>query len=199
MNQQIKTSTGVIIILIIAVTVGVFTWKTMKIEKAIAPVEDQLASKNQVGNQQSQPKACTQEAKQCPDGSYVSRTGPNCEFADCLLGKPTSAEGQSTDNDKNIMTIDQLIASKLPKGTQVIVRGKPDSCKLVDGSLDYEGSGSGCYLNGEKATLNLENFDMLDYKDQPEIIVQGKIDYCGGKKIPIYICGLNDVVLYQNN
>lgn len=24
--------------------------------------------------------ACTQEAKQCPDGSYVGRTGPNCEF-----------------------------------------------------------------------------------------------------------------------
>ena len=27
--------------------------------------------------------ACTQEAKQCPDGSYVSRTGPNCEFTAC--------------------------------------------------------------------------------------------------------------------
>ncbi len=26
---------------------------------------------------------CTQDAKQCPDGSYVSRTGPNCEFAAC--------------------------------------------------------------------------------------------------------------------
>jgi hypothetical protein len=29
------------------------------------------------------PPACTEEAKQCPDGSYVSRTGPNCEFAPC--------------------------------------------------------------------------------------------------------------------
>lgn len=28
-------------------------------------------------------QACTQEAKQCPDGSYVSRTGPNCEFSAC--------------------------------------------------------------------------------------------------------------------
>lgn len=26
---------------------------------------------------------CTQEAKLCPDGSYVGRTGPNCEFAKC--------------------------------------------------------------------------------------------------------------------
>jgi plastocyanin len=27
--------------------------------------------------------ACTLEAKLCPDGSYVGRTGPNCEFAAC--------------------------------------------------------------------------------------------------------------------
>ncbi len=29
------------------------------------------------------PVACTQEAKLCPDGSYVGRTGTNCEFAAC--------------------------------------------------------------------------------------------------------------------
>ncbi|MCR4325261.1 MAG: hypothetical protein NUV59_00425 [Patescibacteria group bacterium] len=28
-------------------------------------------------------RACTMEAKQCPDGSYVGRTRPNCEFAVC--------------------------------------------------------------------------------------------------------------------
>ncbi len=27
--------------------------------------------------------ACTMEAKLCPDGSYVGRTGPNCEFTAC--------------------------------------------------------------------------------------------------------------------
>ncbi len=26
---------------------------------------------------------CTMDAKLCPDGSYVSRHGPNCEFASC--------------------------------------------------------------------------------------------------------------------
>lgn len=26
---------------------------------------------------------CTMDAKQCPDGSFVSRTGPKCEFAPC--------------------------------------------------------------------------------------------------------------------
>jgi hypothetical protein len=29
------------------------------------------------------PVACTMEAKICPDGSYVGRTGPKCEFALC--------------------------------------------------------------------------------------------------------------------
>lgn len=27
--------------------------------------------------------ACTQEAKTCPDGSYVAKTGPKCEFTKC--------------------------------------------------------------------------------------------------------------------
>ncbi len=31
----------------------------------------------------SRPVYCTQEAKLCPDGSYVGRTWPNCEFAPC--------------------------------------------------------------------------------------------------------------------
>ena len=26
---------------------------------------------------------CTMDAKMCPDGSYVGRTGPNCEFSPC--------------------------------------------------------------------------------------------------------------------
>jgi len=30
--------------------------------------------------------ACTQEARLCPDGSYVGRTGPKCEFAACPGG-----------------------------------------------------------------------------------------------------------------
>ncbi len=31
----------------------------------------------------TQPVACTMDAKVCPDGSAVGRTGPNCEFAPC--------------------------------------------------------------------------------------------------------------------
>jgi len=37
-----------------------------------------------MGSNIPNPPACTQEAKICPDGSSVSRTGPNCEFESCL-------------------------------------------------------------------------------------------------------------------
>lgn len=30
-----------------------------------------------------EPVACTMDAKICPDGSAVGRTGPRCEFAPC--------------------------------------------------------------------------------------------------------------------
>lgn len=41
-------------------------------------INDNLNNTNQV--------ACTQEAKLCPDGTAVGRTGPNCEFAPCPGG-----------------------------------------------------------------------------------------------------------------
>lgn len=31
----------------------------------------------------NEPVVCTDDAKLCPDGSYVGRTGPNCEFTAC--------------------------------------------------------------------------------------------------------------------
>ena len=33
--------------------------------------------------------ACTMEAKLCPDGSSVGRTGPKCEFSKCPIATPT--------------------------------------------------------------------------------------------------------------
>lgn len=41
---------------------------------------------------------CTLDAKLCPDGSYVGRTGPNCEFAEC----PTSSAATSGTQTGNL-------------------------------------------------------------------------------------------------
>lgn len=40
-------------------------------------------STNSPINQNNNATACAQDAKLCPDGSYVGRTGPNCAFAPC--------------------------------------------------------------------------------------------------------------------
>ncbi len=40
--------------------------------------------------------ACTLEAKLCPDGSYVGRVGPNCEFAACPAATATSTATSRT-------------------------------------------------------------------------------------------------------
>jgi len=42
------------------------------------------------------PQACTMEAKLCPDGSAVGRTGPNCEFAPCPQANATIAPANYT-------------------------------------------------------------------------------------------------------
>ena len=47
------------------------------------------------------PKACTLEAKVCPDGSSVSRTGPNCEFTPCLTSVDPSANWKIYSNKTN--------------------------------------------------------------------------------------------------
>lgn len=73
MNQRIRHAQGFIPIIIaigiviIAATTGFIAWR-----KQSSPDTGQ--------------KVCTQEAKLCPDGSYVGRTGPHCEFASCPPG-----------------------------------------------------------------------------------------------------------------
>lgn len=47
----------------------------------------------------SKPVYCTQDAKLCPDGSYVGRTWPNCEFAACP-GNIILPQGYSLDSYK---------------------------------------------------------------------------------------------------
>lgn len=43
---------------------------------------------------------CTRDAKVCPDGSAVGRTGPACEFAPCPGGEaPGSGDGHETPPD----------------------------------------------------------------------------------------------------
>jgi hypothetical protein len=72
-KTNIKINFIVAIILIIAATAAFYTWKIMEARNV----------KLDLSVAKQPPRICTQEAKQCSDGFYVSRTGPDCEFAAC--------------------------------------------------------------------------------------------------------------------
>ena len=60
-------------------------------------------------SKKSNKQTCTQEAKICPDGSTVSRTGPKCEFAACSA------------------TIDNLVLDKITPGLANWLKTAKDS------------------------------------------------------------------------
>ena len=46
---------------------------------------------------EAEPVVCTMDAKLCPDGSYVSRIPPNCEFQECpATSTPVFEDGTIT-------------------------------------------------------------------------------------------------------
>lgn len=58
----------------------------------IAYVLATAAAKHTGAPQKPEQVACTMDAKLCPDGSYVGRQGPNCEFAACPGTASTSVQ-----------------------------------------------------------------------------------------------------------
>lgn len=81
-----------------------------------------------------QPVACTMDAKQCSDGTYVGRTGPNCEFV-------CPEEASTT------VLINSISPTSGPIGTLVTVLGKNLSGFEGDKNLWIENS------NGQKGII----------------------------------------------
>ncbi len=114
--------------------------------------------------------ACTMEAKMCPDGSYVGRSGPICEFAQCPdvvipSGWKTSTNTNagisfaypetlgtkyiSTQNWPPQITIGNAPFSCTPAGSVNAVAGKTEK-KIVDGhtycvTTETEGAAGSTY------------------------------------------------------
>lgn len=72
-----RYSISLFVIILIAVIGGVVYANKDRSEDAVEENQD-----NEV--------ACTMDARECPDGSFVGRIPPNCEFATCPRTSPTS-------------------------------------------------------------------------------------------------------------
>lgn len=80
-------------------------------------------------------KACTLEAKICPDGSSVGRTGPNCEFAPCPKADySTITKGES--NFKTYINSKMGYSLSYPNNWVFVelITGGGATFKLVDGT-----------------------------------------------------------------
>lgn len=74
-------------------------------------------------------RACTMEAKLCPDGSYVGRSGPNCEFAACPEEKSPITEQLY----KDLIRVTSPLTGELV-GSPLVVSG------IAKGSWYFEAS-----------------------------------------------------------
>jgi hypothetical protein len=84
-----------------------------------------------------QQKSCTYEAKICPDGSSVGRSGPNCEFAPC----PTVSQ---LERDK--IGCSEVRGLKCPEGYICDTRQFPDAsgiCVKLKDNKEYQCPESG--------------------------------------------------------
>ncbi len=95
-------------------------------------------------NADTLPVICTADAMQCPDGSYVGRSGPSCQFRACpgIISKSTKIEISTIDSKD--WTIGQPVkitwkGENVPNGAKVGIEiGKEGSTKkeIVSG-IDY--------------------------------------------------------------
>lgn len=73
----------VILSFLIAFLVGGFVLGQNQSKKDASQTPTVTKAPTPTSNNNQGGKVCTQEVKQCPDGSWVGRTGPNCEFTPC--------------------------------------------------------------------------------------------------------------------
>jgi hypothetical protein len=80
MNSLIGTTLAIIMTLLIllgaALAVSYFIGNDYGAARVVTPVAEPTTAPEEG-------VFCTQDAQECPDGSYVGRVGPNCEFAPC--------------------------------------------------------------------------------------------------------------------
>lgn len=96
MNKKIANKIAFGIILLVTVSLGVVIYLEGRVkynEINNIPQGDTLSIPDEKDGELA---ACTMESKMCPDGSYVSRTGSNCNFAECPeeTKKKSCAEGE---------------------------------------------------------------------------------------------------------
>ena len=105
---------------------------------------------------------CTEEAKQCPDGSYVGRSGPRCEFSACPTLHINSSWKENVDNPEiSFFYPKKLVTTKYVHDVdwppQVVVSQKPFSCVSSGGGTSGVGQTEVRVLNNRSYCITVKN------------------------------------------
>jgi hypothetical protein len=127
--------------------------------------------------------ACTQEAKQCPDGSYVGRTGPNCEFAACptVMASSTASTTLDTSNWQRFIDSQYGLTAKYPAnwylngsiatgGTADVFDSFPAS-QAAHGSWIFEGSGEITIYRSSSSLQQVMNSELSGESATSSVII----------------------------
>lgn len=103
----------------------------------------------------TEPVFCTADAKMCPDGSYVGRTGPRCEFAAC--------PGASNESLKTYTDAETGATFEYPETlstTYISTTDWPPLLQIVDGTYECREAGREIDRAGktEKKVINGRNY-----------------------------------------
>ena len=104
---------------------------------------------------------CTQEAKLCPDGSYVSRTGPNCEFATCpelnYSGWKTFTDASTGISFQYPVTLSTQYIHTVDWPPQIAVINQPFVCNEGGSEIATAGITSKQVINGKNYCVTKES------------------------------------------
>ncbi|USN53526.1 MAG: hypothetical protein H6760_05250 [Candidatus Nomurabacteria bacterium] len=87
--------------------------------------------------------ACTEEVKLCPDGSYVGRTGPDCEFAECSAANTNINSSDDSSEDEYLQITEWGVELPITEGveyTYVADSGRASFSTIGLEDHDYCGS-----------------------------------------------------------
>jgi hypothetical protein len=86
MNDSISQRTIVAVLMLVLIVSAIYFFSTkvgnsLETQDSSPPAETETEVSPKPG--EGEQVFCTLDAKQCPDGSYVGRVPPNCEFEAC--------------------------------------------------------------------------------------------------------------------
>ena len=115
---MIKSMYVCIAVAVIAGVLGAFLLKQQPTQSGDTPVPEGVM--------------CTMDARQCPDGSYVGRSGPKCEFVCPESATSTAPVGYSNEVVVTLPTVNSVLA------TSTIVTGTALGSWYFEGSFVVE-------------------------------------------------------------